>query len=59
VLGNKQLETKLLYRGSDHGFAGWNFKHYHVKGPSIILLKTLNGDCIGAYTSGQWIYYEN
>jgi hypothetical protein len=52
LLGDKQLVTKLLFRGSDHGFNRYSFLDRCVKkGPTISLFKILNGDCIGGYTT--------
>jgi hypothetical protein len=54
-LGNKRIVTKLLFRGSIHG---WNFKDFHSRcdgqGPTISLFKVKDGDCIGGYTSAYW-----
>jgi hypothetical protein len=55
-LGNNKLVTKLLFRGSDNGFYSNNLKdRIKRKGPTIFLFKVLNGDCIGAYTTGSWL----
>ena len=55
LLGDKQLVTTLLYRGSEHG---WKYKHFHShcdnRGPTISLLKIKDGDCIGGYTNASW-----
>ena len=55
LLGNKQLITTLLYRGSIHG---WKLLDFHSrcdeKGPTICLFKIKDGDCIGGYTTAQW-----
>ncbi len=51
LLGNNQLVTTLLYRGSDHG---WLKKDYEsrrdYKKSAIFLFKIKDGDCIGGYT---------
>jgi hypothetical protein len=51
LLGNKQLVTTLLYRGSIHG---WMYIDFHSrcdnKGLTISLFKIKEGDCIGGYT---------
>jgi hypothetical protein len=55
ILGNKVIETTILYRGSEHG---WTPEDFHSrcdnKGPTICLFKILNGDCIGGYTTTKW-----
>ena len=55
LLGNKEIVTILLYRGSDHG---WTAKDFHLrcdhKGPIICLYKIKKGDCIGGFTNAQW-----
>ena len=52
-MGNNQLVTKLLFRGSDKGFYSiYLYKRLKRKGPYIFLFKVLNGDCIGGYTTG-------
>ena len=55
LLGNKEIVTILLYRGSDHG---WTAKDFHLrcdhKGPIICLYKIKKGDCIGGFTNSQW-----
>ncbi len=55
LLGNEELATFLIYRGSDHG---WKHKHFYSqcsdKGPTITLFKIRNGDTIGAYTTCMW-----
>ena len=55
LLGNKLLITTILYSGSIHG---WMYKDFHSrsykKGPTIILFKVKDGDCIGGYTKAQW-----
>jgi hypothetical protein len=52
LLKLKQLDTNILYRGSDHG---WTFKDFHdrcdKKGPKICLFRVKDGDCIGGYTA--------
>jgi hypothetical protein len=52
LLGNRQLTTTLLLRGSIHG---WTFKDFHSrvegKRPTISLFKVKDGDCIGGYTN--------
>ncbi len=57
VLNN--LELTLLYRGSRDG---WEAVDFHSrcddKGPTIILLQILNGDCIGGFTNVSWSYYN-
>jgi hypothetical protein len=56
-LGNNKLVTKLLFRGSDNGFYSNNLKDRIKRtGPTIFLFKVLNGDCIGGYTTGTWLY---
>ncbi len=56
LLGNKRLVTVLLFRGSQHG---WEYKHFHSrcdnKGPTITLFKVKDGDCIGGFTTAQWL----
>ena len=51
LLGNKNVETTIRYRGSEHG---WMFKDFHSRcdeiGPSISLFKVDDGDCIGGFT---------
>ena len=55
LLGDQQLVTTLLYRGSDDG---WELEDFHSrcdgKGPTITLLQVKDGDCIGGYTKAQW-----
>ena len=54
LLGNKRLVTTLLYRGSDHGWYAYDFQsRSNYKGPTIILFKIKDGDCVGGYTTAQ------
>lgn len=52
LLGNKNLITALLFRGSQHG---WKTKDFHSrcdkKGPTISLFKIKSGDTIGGFTT--------
>jgi hypothetical protein len=55
LLGNKRLITTMLYCGSLHG---WKAVDFHSrcdnKGPTIVLFKIKDGDCIGGYTKAKW-----
>ena len=52
LLGNKDIVTELLYRGSEDG---WGYEDFHKKcdlqGPTITLMKLSDGDCIGGATN--------
>ena len=52
VLGNRELVTTMLYRGSNDG---WKLKDFHSrcsnKGPTVTLFKVKKGDCIGGFTT--------
>ncbi len=50
LLGNKQLVTTLLYRGSDHGWLKKDYEsRYDYEKSAIFLFKIKDGDCIGVY----------
>jgi hypothetical protein len=52
LLGNKRLVTYLLFRGSEHGWRARDFySRCDKKGPTIILFKVKDGDCIGGFTN--------
>ena len=52
LLGNKRLETFLLYSGSIHGWYVKDFRSKCVdKNRTITLMKVKDGDCIGGYAS--------
>ena len=56
ILNYRSLKSTLLYRGSDHG---WNIIDFHSrcdnKGHTICLFKVKEGDCIGGFTTAQWL----
>jgi TLD len=50
-IGDEDMETELIYLGSQHGFT---YKDFHdradKKGPTISLFKMESGDIIGGFT---------
>ena len=55
IMGNKAFVTYMLFKGSRDG---WYASDFHTKcdgkGPTITLLKMVDGACIGGFTSAQW-----
>ena len=55
---------RLLYRASEHGYTGESFHECcdHVKGPTLIVIKSSGGWLFGGYTTRSWsgdgIYYD-
>ena len=47
---------KLLYRASKNGLTGCSFHKYcdHVKGPTLIIIKSRGGWIFGGYTTQSW-----
>ena len=47
---------KLLYRSSEHGYTGESFHECcdHVKGPTLIVIKSSGGWIFGGYTTQSW-----
>ncbi len=62
-LGN-DYQWKLIYRASEHGYAGESFHKYcdKVKGPTLIVIKSSGGWIFGGYTTQSWsgkcMYYD-
>ena len=54
-LGN-DYKWKLLYRSSEHGYTARSFHEYcdHVKGPTLIVIKSSGGWIFGGYTTQSW-----
>jgi TLD len=54
-MGEKNFETKILYKGSVDGMTA---KEFHArcdgKGPTLSLYKVKDGPCIGGFTHAQW-----
>ena len=47
---------RLLYRSSEHGYTGESFHECcdHVKGPTLIVIKSSGGWLFGGYTTRSW-----
>ena len=47
---------RLLYRSSEHGYTGKSFHECcdHVKGPTLIVIKSSEGWIFGGYTTQSW-----
>ena len=47
---------RLLYRASEHGYTGKSFHECcdHVKGPTLIVIKSIGGWLFGGYTTRSW-----
>ena len=51
-IGDEQMETVLLYKGSRDGFGYEDFhSRADKKGPTISLFKMKSGDVIGGFTT--------
>jgi hypothetical protein len=52
LFGNKQFNTTLLYKASEHGFTAKEFHNRcDGKGPTISIFKVLDGPFIGGFTN--------
>lgn len=53
LIGSKP--TTLIYNGTAHGWMIKDFRSRCLnKGPTIVLFKIKDGDCVGGYTAAKW-----